>query len=922
MKLKGVFKRTISLFLTLCIMFSLINVLSFNVFASDKYNAVFEPGSETEGSSIWFQSGTDDVNSGLVVTPLGYFCSAYDKSTDLLIGTVFMYKAINGVVNGRCYYNSNNSPEIPVADINAKFTYEYGSGSTIITNYNRALASGNLVYVLDTLLTIGYKEDSNITHPCIRIVERGGHLITANEMYTELADFSATLGYTVSGSTGGDSYSHQYLASNSFKDDATAAYNKTSGYRYLSVYKNGFQACIDNTSTGISTYLQNQAWEKRGAVLYISSDFVSTSDAASRCGVTPTYSRVLYSKFPRLDPCPSTTSFSVVSSCFTSYAQTYINDGFFAVGISNPEKLKIDVDVEALAPTFHTNATSTTAITSPKEGDPLYIKYHFKNNSNADLNCNISGTFAPAADSGAGSFATKTVTIGAGNTYVETVGPIYLDRSDFGDERDNYWFYKEDTKEAYNALFEVQATGSISLDGSVYIDSDTSNNTAINQYAIHIKAPSVTNDNITYNGYPEISTKMYSGQPIKPKIRFKNNSTFSGLFAESVQMLFGGNLISDYNYFNNKSEYITPYNDWTYSFSGYYRPKFTDASSTGTLTIRSSAYEQSAYEYWGTRGWDQSTHVGSATKEITVYPADLEILGLKFLVGEKIDGRDTIVERDELYVGQTAFAELTVANNSAVPVFVKFSLSADKNYSQTLTLPAKTRANIRSNGFIVGSQNTTSTISGAIYMADLWEDASYEYNQDNNTATKTVPVITPFKPQAAGGLTQDSVSYRRGTDVFTSFYIENTSFNDVHTPMPTASITVYGDSALTDIIYKEDVPFCVPAKETTMTWVKWTVPHDCPDTVYIKIICDKDNTHSGAGFTDNGKNSKSLLVTANVAMPIDVSTPDTTFVKEAPYWYKSATDFSVSQNSSLKCFAIFSVLILNNNSFCRAFNIT
>ena len=949
-KNNGLIKRALSIFLAVCMTVALMNGMSIKPeakqFITDDaasgYNAEMKTDKNGE-KYLTFKSGTQAVSSGLVVTQLGYFCTAYDVTGETtgtpitithggvtqtikgsVIGTVFLYQTDDdsnpddnfrtNIVSNRVFYTEEKETKIPLEYIDEKFKYEYGEYSHEYINYKNVESKGNLVYVLDTLLTVGYKSGDE-TFSCIRLNERdnntlsSGYALTKDIMLNELSDYYSALNYD---GANGAFYSHQELYyGGPFIGDLGIDFKYSEDrYRYIMISREGFDAIYNGTN---SSSFFNNAWEDRQAVLYVSSDFVMTNTssnattvfnkypAAIRCGVVPTFSQFLHDAYPRLNPYyKNDATASVVSSVFGSEtAQPRIVNGFFAIGIGNG--LLAPADVEALTPTFH-KTENGSQITSPKEGEPLYIKYHFKNNGETDVSCTISGVFSTDGILTKGGFSERIVTIGAGETYTEVVGPITLDRFDFGSDRDEYWFYKKGTKEAYNVLFEVAATGRISLADNNLSDNDTSDNVASRKYAIHIKAPSVTTNvtsQVGMGGHPSITTKMYSGQPIKPIVSFKNNSSFSGLFTECVQMFFGGNLINNFNYTNNRTNYVTAGGAWMYNTNdGFYRPKFTDSTSTSTIKIVGSAYEQSAYEFWGTRGWSQNTHVGSDSKEITVYPADLEAVDIKIL------DANTLTECEEVHKGQNIVVDYTFCNNTELPVYIKTLGSTDdvgnlNAFNAEMILPAKTITTLRGEVFTVSTQNTTLTASGAIYMADLWGDASYEYNQTNNTASKTVPVVTPFKPEAAGGLTQDSVSYRRGTDVYTSFKVTNTTYNDVSTPMPTASITVYGDSALTDIIYEEDVPFCAPAGETTMAWIKWTVPYNCPDTVYIEIICDKDNIYSGEVFLDNGENSKRLLVTVNVNMPLDVSTPDTTFVKEAPYWYKSASDFSVSDNSSL-----------------------
>ncbi len=111
------------------------------------------------------------------------------------------------------------------------------------------------------------------------------------------------------------------------------------------------------------------------------------------------------------------------------------------------------------------------------------------------------------------------------------------------------------------------------------------------------------------------------------------------------------------------------------------------------------------------------------------------------------------------------------------------------------------------------------TIEGSVYLEGYKNDTSCESNGDNNRMVKTFkarnPVyIHPLEPNAC---------YREGTDVISTFFIENSS-DKSFTDNISVEISVENRDTGEEYFCKEIEDIALPDWEVTIAFAKWTVP--------------------------------------------------------------------------------------------------
>lgn len=136
-----------------------------------------------DDDTFYFATETKDNSKGLIISPLGYFCSFYDGTNGEYYGTVF----VTDTTWGRAYYNKDAADykyRIKRADIDARIKAEFDEKIQI--QIGNLQSRGKLRIVFDTLLSIAYIKDGTL-YPSITLSKINP---TAAEVWNALSAYN------------------------------------------------------------------------------------------------------------------------------------------------------------------------------------------------------------------------------------------------------------------------------------------------------------------------------------------------------------------------------------------------------------------------------------------------------------------------------------------------------------------------------------------------------------------------------------------------------------------------------------------------------------------------------------------------------------------------------------------------------------
>ena len=176
-----------------------------------------------------------------------------------------------------------------------------------------------------------------------------------------------------------------------------------------------------------------------------------------------------------------------------------------------------------------------------------------------------------------------------------------------------------------------------------------------------------------------------------------------------------------------------------------------------------------------------------------------------------------------------------------------------------------------------------------------WAGRTSETNAANNiTDAKAITVINTGDLRIKA-VTPDAF-YREGFDVITSFIVYNDSDEDV---IPDSNNTVrykvyYVDNGQTTIITQKSLTkVVIPAGDSNLVWIKWTVPENfAGKTVYVEAEVNYGRTVAEKTHTNNKDSLGEVIAPRRIS-----STPDTQYEREKPQGFTIPAKPSVYNES-------------------------
>ena len=551
MQKKKRFKRLLASTLAAIITLSILNVLFLSVPASAEYTYGVQYAKDDD--TFYFATETRDNSTGLIVSPLGYFCSFYDGTTGEYYGTVF----VTDRTEGRAYYSSNSSLQyryrIPRADIDAKIKSELDSQAR--AKVTELQASGKLRIVFDTLLSIAYVLNGNL-YPGMTLA----YIPTYQQAINAVSAYNGKGGNFNSGDSTG-----------------------------LFVYTNK-----DNKVGGAYP-----SYAKNCSLLYVSSTIHQTTDRKGAClggNWDITFSKSLYDSYYWLR---SDCGDSYIQKVFSASSQTTIPNGYFSVPTPPNSKIveTVPVDLYPTGVTYWTSQTGGSKVTNLVEGGTYWPRFTFHNNGSIAVNAKVSIWSYPLNKYDS---QNKAITIGANSNY--TVSGNYSVKIDknlrFGTSGNTYADYKYTQN---TLVYKLEIT----LNDSKATESNTNNNTGNYSNNFAPIQPSMSqnflDDENAASSWISDSVNnrvIYSGEQVKGNVLLKNNSSFKLNIYDWAKVALGLESNRNYAYLNPPgiNEATAWYNsgaNWN-NITSNFRPKNIPENASNNDITQKTLYLLSA----------------------------------------------------------------------------------------------------------------------------------------------------------------------------------------------------------------------------------------------------------------------------------------------------------------------------------------
>ena len=552
MQKKRRFKKLLASTLAVIMTLSILNVLFLSMPVSAEYTYGIQYTKDDD--TFYFATETKDISEGIIISPLGYFCSFYDGRNGRYYKTVF----VTDRTEGRAYYNNSTSSvykyRIPRADIDARIKAELdrATQNTIAELQENA----NLRIVFDSLLSIAYVSKRNLC-PGITLNRTNP---TCNEVLNALSVYNSK---------------------------GQGNFNNCSGTN-LFVYT--------NKNNGVSGALGTKA--KNYSQLYVSSATHSTYDRKMAClggDWDVTFSKSLYNSYYWLR---SDIGDSIIQNTFSESSKANIPPGYFSIPTPPNSKVvdKIPVDLYPTSITYWTAQTGGTYVTELVEGGTYWPKFHYHNNGSIAVTAQVNAWSYPLNN---WEVNNVNIVIGANSDY-EIMGdyPITINNGlyyrNFGIENAQ----KYDTYE-YNQNTIVH-DWSITLTDSKATESNPNNNWTTFAHKFSPKQPDINQWIIDRENAASswitgaVNNRIiYSGEQTNSQVKFTNISSFKLQIDEYFKSILGlnNNLLASYK----KTDDPTWHNSgevWDRE-TGTFRAKNTVKGTNEMLYLRASAGERS-----------------------------------------------------------------------------------------------------------------------------------------------------------------------------------------------------------------------------------------------------------------------------------------------------------------------------------------
>ena len=529
-----------------------------------------------DDDTFYFATETKDNSKGLIISPLGYFCSFYDGTTGQYVETVF----VTDTTWGRAYYNKDAADykyRIKRTDIDAKVSSELDDvDQKIIGNLQ---SNGKLRIVFDTLLSVAYILNGTL-YPSITLSKINP---TAAEVWNAISAYNG-------------------LGSGNFNQgDSTGLFVYTdSGKKVSGAYPAYATAC---------------------SMIYVSSAIHQTDSRKQSClgGLWDvSFSKSLYDSFywTRAD-CGD----SYIQKVFSSGSKISVPAGYFAVPtppnsavIENPTPT-VDVDLYPTGVTFKDQWGNDATVLV--EGNTYTPVFHYYNYGSVGVYARVSGwsysLWKDVMYDDYGEMSTR-IYINAWSEYAITARESFtitpdLNYSDPARKFTDYEYWVNTIK--HLLTIGLDCDSSYDADGNfVYVtQNNTGNDQATYTHNFLPKQPSISqwvadeeNKNSSWITENSIygNWKLYSGEQVSSYRWISNNSKFNINIIDNFRAFLGLNnsffdTSNGEGYFKaNGQEGST----WTRK-TGVIRAKNTDVNTHKTLYLLDTAAEKSYNQVTG-----------------------------------------------------------------------------------------------------------------------------------------------------------------------------------------------------------------------------------------------------------------------------------------------------------------------------------
>lgn len=541
-----------------------------------------------DDDTFYFATETRDVSQGIIVSPLGYFCSFYNATTGELCGTVF----VTDTTWGRAYYDKNADTykyRIKRADIESRMQAELAPET--VSEIRNLQSKNKIRFVFDTLLSIAYIKDGTL-YPSMTLSKINP---TAGEVWNAISAYNN-------------------LGGNFNQGDSTG----------LFVYTN-----YGNMVGGAYP-----AYAKSCSMIYVSSATHQTENRKRAClgeNWDVSFSKSLYDNFywTRAD-----SGDSYIQKVFSETSKASIPPGYFAVPtppdsviIEDPTPT-IDVDLYPTGVTWlDSNGNETYYLVEGRTYTPVF---HFYNAGSVGVYARVSSWSFPywkdVLYDDWGNASTQ-IYIGADSGYsIQSREPITITQGLYYGDGVAYEGYELNVDTIKHKLtIALDCTDGYDASGNyVYVqESNTGNNQQTYTNWFSPKEPSlsqwvVDQENSNSNWIHDDSIygqwKLYSGEQVNSYLWIQNNSSFNINIIDKFKAILGldNNLLQESNDLRYFSANGKEGDNWTRT-SGIYRVKNTNKNTHKTLYLTDTAAEKSYAEGAGVNIADLTTIANNVT---------------------------------------------------------------------------------------------------------------------------------------------------------------------------------------------------------------------------------------------------------------------------------------------------------------------
>lgn len=183
----------------------------------------------------------------------------------------------------------------------------------------------------------------------------------------------------------------------------------------------------------------------------------------------------------------------------------------------------------------------------------------------------------------------------------------------------------------------------------------------------------------------------------------------------------------------------------------------------------------------------------------------------------------------------------------------------------------------------------------SLYARINWSDRMSEENTNNNqTASATITVNSQV--DAGISLIIPNSSYRAGTEIVTSYQVNNYSIrNLIPTDSPTVWFTAYYYNSSGSLVYLSDTSkgTVIPAYDNNIVYFKWTIPNDAAGRYVYMSASINSNVYDGN--TANNYTSTSQYIYSDTVS----QTPNTQYEASKPSGWTASSPPSVYADSAI-----------------------